>query len=72
MRILLFFFFVGVRLYFCTAPFAPPPHKNAGQRPSTLALVHVRLPPGFSASSTLQKPSKVHKALYSKGTARHH
>ncbi|CAL8321736.1 unnamed protein product [Lota lota] len=57
----------GVRLYFCTAPFAPPPHKNAGQRPCTLALVHVRLPPGFSASSTLQKPSTVHKALYSKG-----
>ncbi|KAG7264496.1 hypothetical protein CRUP_020634 [Coryphaenoides rupestris] len=56
-----------VRLYFCTAPFALPPQKTAAQRPCTLALVHVRLPPGFSASSVLQKPAKVHKALYSKG-----
>uniref|UniRef100_A0A669CSY1 Nuclear pore complex protein Nup155 n=1 Tax=Oreochromis niloticus TaxID=8128 RepID=A0A669CSY1_ORENI len=57
----------GVRLYFSTTPFAPPHQKNVAVRPSLLALVHVRLPPGFSASSTLQKPSKVHKALHSKG-----
>lgn len=57
----------GVRLYFSTTPFAPPHQKNIAVRPSLLALVHVRLPPGFSASSTLQKPSKVHKALHSKG-----
>uniref|UniRef100_A0A3B4XD68 Nuclear pore complex protein Nup155 n=1 Tax=Seriola lalandi dorsalis TaxID=1841481 RepID=A0A3B4XD68_SERLL len=57
----------GVRLYFSTTPFAPPHQKHAAVRPSLLALVHVRLPPGFSASSTLQKPSKVHKALHSKG-----
>uniref|UniRef100_A0A672HEV3 Nucleoporin 155 n=1 Tax=Salarias fasciatus TaxID=181472 RepID=A0A672HEV3_SALFA len=57
----------GVRLYFTTAPFAPPHQKQVAVRPSLLALIHVRLPPGFSASSTLQKPSKVHKALHSKG-----
>lgn len=52
----------GVRLYFSTCPFRQPL-----ARPNTLTLVHVRLPPGFSASSTVEKPSKVHKALYSKG-----
>uniref|UniRef100_A0A673MFU1 Nuclear pore complex protein Nup155-like n=1 Tax=Sinocyclocheilus rhinocerous TaxID=307959 RepID=A0A673MFU1_9TELE len=57
----------GVRLYFSTIPFAPPNAKHISARPCVLALVHVRLPPGFSASSTLQKPAKVHKALYSKG-----
>ncbi|XP_034458801.1 nuclear pore complex protein Nup155 isoform X2 [Hippoglossus hippoglossus] len=57
----------GVRLYFSTTPFAHPLLKHVADRPSLLALVHVRLPPGFSASSTLQKPAKVHKALHSKG-----
>lgn len=57
----------GVRLYFTTAPFAPALQKHLPIRPSLLSLVHVRLPPGYSASSTLQKPSKVHKALHSKG-----
>ncbi|XP_021570317.1 nuclear pore complex protein Nup155 isoform X2 [Carlito syrichta] len=52
----------GVRLYFSTCPFRQP-----FAQPNTLTLVHVRLPPGFSASSTVEKPSKVHKALYSKG-----
>ncbi|XP_037120775.1 nuclear pore complex protein Nup155 [Syngnathus acus] len=57
----------GVRLYFCTTPFAPPQQRQTPARPSLLSLVHVRLPPGFSASSTVQKPAKVHKALHSKG-----
>ncbi|KAA8584581.1 hypothetical protein FQN60_008366 [Etheostoma spectabile] len=57
----------GVRLYFSTTPFTLPHQRHMAVRPSLLALVHVRLPPGFSASSTLQKPSKVHKALHSKG-----
>uniref|UniRef100_A0A8C5LJD4 Nuclear pore complex protein Nup155 n=2 Tax=Leptobrachium leishanense TaxID=445787 RepID=A0A8C5LJD4_9ANUR len=52
----------GVRLYFSTFPF-----KQPAARPCMLALVHVRLPPGFSASSTVEKPSKVHKALYNGG-----
>ncbi|XP_015195862.1 nuclear pore complex protein Nup155 [Lepisosteus oculatus] len=57
----------GVRLYFSTTPFSPPNARHTSARPGMLVLVHVRLPPGFSASATLQKPSKVHKALYSKG-----
>ncbi|XP_068608928.1 nuclear pore complex protein Nup155 [Brachionichthys hirsutus] len=57
----------GVRLYFSTTPFVPPHQRHVAVRPCLLALVHVRLPPGFSASSTLQKPAKVHKALHSKG-----
>ncbi|TRY66457.1 hypothetical protein DNTS_035000 [Danionella cerebrum] len=57
----------GVRLYFSTMAFAPPNAKHLSGRPGFLSLVHVRLPPGFSASSTVQKPTKIHKALYSKG-----
>ncbi|XP_060092043.1 nuclear pore complex protein Nup155 [Heteronotia binoei] len=52
----------GVRMYFSTAQF-----KHPLARPATLMLVHVRLPPGFSAASNVEKPSKVHRALYSKG-----
>ncbi|XP_048876664.1 nuclear pore complex protein Nup155 [Brienomyrus brachyistius] len=57
----------GVRLYFSTSPFALPNARHTPARPSLLVLIHVRLPPGFSASSTLQKPAKIHKALYTKG-----
>lgn len=67
MHSLTFSISAGVRLYFTTTPFTPPHQKNVTARPSLLALIHVRLPPGFSASSTLQKPAKVHKALHSKG-----
>uniref|UniRef100_A0A8C0EQX2 Nucleoporin 155 n=1 Tax=Bubo bubo TaxID=30461 RepID=A0A8C0EQX2_BUBBB len=52
----------GIRLYFSTSQF-----KHPTARPSTLTLVHVRLPPGFSAASNVEKPTKVHRALYSKG-----
>lgn len=57
-----FIFCSGVRLYFSTSQF-----KHPTARPSMLTLVHVRLPPGFSASSNVEKPAKVHRALYSKG-----
>lgn len=57
----------GVRLYFSTAPFAPLNARQSTARPSFLSLVHVRMPPGFSASSSLQKPTKVHKAIHNKG-----
>ena len=33
-----------------------------------LSLIHVRLPPGFSASASPQRPNNVHMAHYSKGT----
>uniref|UniRef100_H9GQI4 Nuclear pore complex protein Nup155 n=1 Tax=Anolis carolinensis TaxID=28377 RepID=H9GQI4_ANOCA len=53
----------GVRMYFSVCPF-----KHPFARPSSLMLIHVRLPPGFSAASNVEKPSKVHRALYTKGT----
>ncbi|GFS70486.1 nuclear pore complex protein Nup155 [Nephila pilipes] len=51
----------GVRLYFTT---------NGGfgdNRPYTLALLHVRLPPGFTANADVQRPLNVHMAYYKKG-----
>ncbi|KAI1285437.1 Nuclear pore complex protein [Halotydeus destructor] len=44
----------GVRFYFTSYY-----HNRASNRPAALNVVHVRLPPGFSASSN-QRPSRVH------------
>ncbi|CAI8052459.1 Nuclear pore complex protein Nup155 [Geodia barretti] len=53
----------GLRLYFTTTP------NGEEARPSLLALVHVRLPPGFSPSSVAVRPgSTVHHTYHSKGT----
>ncbi|XP_075223372.1 nuclear pore complex protein Nup154 isoform X2 [Lycorma delicatula] len=49
----------GARLYFTTG--------QPGYRPSTLQLIHVRLPPGFIANAPATRPNKVHKAIYSAG-----
>ena len=51
----------GVRLYFTTSPFNTQFHG-----PSMLTLVHVRLPPGFSARSS-NPPSAVHAAFHRDG-----
>ena len=52
----------GVRLYYSTMSL------NCLQgRPTQLSLLHVRLPPGFAANALTHRPTKVHKALYSKG-----
>ena len=53
----------GVRLYFSTTG------SNLMDRPSTLCLQHVRLPPGFAPSSfaTAGRPSKVHMSYYKSG-----
>ncbi|XP_060081127.1 nuclear pore complex protein Nup155-like [Ylistrum balloti] len=53
----------GVRLYFSTNNFG----NNKG-RPCMLTLVHVRLPPGFSATAGIQKPSNIHTAYHKNGT----
>ncbi|XP_041357627.1 nuclear pore complex protein Nup155-like [Gigantopelta aegis] len=54
----------GVRLYFTTTPFGSP-----ARRPCMLNLVHIRLPPGFSASSvTTRLTHNVHMAYYKKGS----
>jgi nuclear pore complex protein Nup155 len=51
----------GVRLYFTAS-------KNMfDQRPSALQILHIRLPPGFSASSGYQKPARVHLCHHRRG-----
>ena len=53
----------GVRFYFRTATGA-----TTKQRPTTLALQHIRLPPGFTASqAAIGRPSKVHISYYNNG-----
>ncbi|XP_064386411.1 nuclear pore complex protein Nup155-like isoform X2 [Halichondria panicea] len=51
----------GLRLYFTTTP------GGIAARPSLLALVHVRLPPGYSPSSTQRPGPTVHQVFYRKG-----
>ncbi|GAB6032748.1 hypothetical protein CHUAL_011616 [Chamberlinius hualienensis] len=53
----------GVRLYFTTVNL-----MSAQNRPSTLQLVHVRLPTGFSAVSPPIRPQNVHMSYYKRGT----
>ncbi|KAK2179646.1 hypothetical protein NP493_478g02009 [Ridgeia piscesae] len=52
----------GARLYFTTSAF------YQRSRPSMLSLIHVRMPPGFSASAAPQRPTNVRIAHYRKGT----
>ena len=52
----------GVRLYFTTAD-----NNTSNLRPHNLTLQHVRLPPGFAASSPAGRPSKVHMSYYQNG-----
>ncbi|KAI8435058.1 hypothetical protein MSG28_003473, partial [Choristoneura fumiferana] len=37
-------------------------------RPQYLALLHVRLPPGFTPNASVLKPKQVHSAVYENGT----
>ena len=54
--------YAGVRLYFTTTP------DGQQGRPVLLAMVHARLPPGFSPSSTMLKPGNtIHLAYYRRG-----
>ena len=53
----------GVRFYFGTST-----GVAGNQRPMTLALQHIRLPPGFTASqAAIGRPSKVHISYYNNG-----
>ena len=54
----------GIRLYFTTKAFNYSPNT----RPYMLALVHVRLPPGF-ASVSLARPVNALKALHVEGSS---
>ncbi|XP_029645165.1 nuclear pore complex protein Nup155 [Octopus sinensis] len=57
----------GVRLYFAAKPFGAVQHISR-KYPSMLKLVHVRLPPGYSANPAHGRPSNVRLAHYKKGT----
>ncbi|XP_022087297.1 nuclear pore complex protein Nup155-like [Acanthaster planci] len=59
----------GVRLYFTTIPYQGGWIAGVGarDRPVSLTLVHIRLPPGFTANSAQHRPTNVHAALYSQG-----
>lgn len=48
----------GVRLYFSAC---------GGERPASLDLVHVRLPPGFTPSSAMQRPNLVSTIYHKDG-----
>ncbi|XP_033636336.1 nuclear pore complex protein Nup155-like [Asterias rubens] len=62
----------GVRLYFTTIPFQGGSiggvHVGSRDRPINLCLVHIRLPPGFTANASQYRPTNVHAAVYSQGT----
>lgn len=67
----------GVRLYFSTIPYidntAPQHNTYPGTelsdtaQPENLYLLHVRLPPGYTANATVGKPKQVHSALACSG-----
>lgn len=52
----------GARLYFTATSLNSP-----DQRPFGLTLLHIRLSPGFAASSISHRPNAVHMSLYKKG-----
>ncbi len=52
----------GVRFYFSTSSGSSPL-----ERPHGITLQHIRLPPGFSASSAVPRPTKVHMCHYKQG-----
>ena len=51
----------GIRLYFTTTP------DGVVARPSLLALVHARLPPGYTPTNRISPSTRVHQAYYRKG-----
>ena len=51
----------GVRFYFTVTG------NNPMERPTNLSLQHIRLPPGFAASSSSGKPNRVHTSYYKNG-----
>ena len=54
----------GVRFYFTVTG------NNPMERPTGLTLQHIRLPPGFAASSPAGKPNKVQLSYYKNGEIR--
>ncbi|XP_073944058.1 nuclear pore complex protein Nup154 [Choristoneura fumiferana] len=56
----------GARLYFSTE--SGDASQGRPIRPQYLALLHVRLPPGFTPNASVLKPKQVHSAVYENGT----
>lgn len=56
----------GVRLYYAAKPFGQKIFSR--KCPTMLGLVHVRLPPGFSANAAQGRPTNVRLAHYKRGT----
>lgn len=54
-------------MYFTTLPWRSFNEATPSSRPVTLQLVQVRLPPGYAANASPQRPHQVHSALYSHG-----
>lgn len=55
-------------MYFSTLYWRSFAESTPSTRPTTLQLVQVRLPPGYAANASPQRPHQVHSALYSHGT----
>ncbi|XP_015792110.1 nuclear pore complex protein Nup155 [Tetranychus urticae] len=53
----------GIRIYFSTNN-----TQKYEQRPDSLNIVHIRLPPGYSAASPPQRPSNIYLASYARST----
>ncbi|XP_059474658.1 nuclear pore complex protein Nup154 [Neocloeon triangulifer] len=62
----------GARLYMTTHSLASLVINNAqwvgGNRPQGLHLVHVRMPPGYTAGASQASPQHVYQALHHRGT----
>ncbi len=52
-----------VRLYFSTLPWRSFNEATPSSHSVTLQLVQVRLPPGYAANASPQRPQQVHSAL---------
>lgn len=67
----------GVRLFFAALQIFDPVETQSlttgekiqlQQQPSGLYLMHVRLPPGYTANATIGKPKLIHSSFHSHGT----
>lgn len=66
----------GVRLYFSTVSIFEPTvdaqalttGEKIQQQPQSLYLLHVRLPPGYTANASIGKPKSIHSSFHSTGS----
>lgn len=60
----------GVRFYFSTTSLQTFSNQTMMevQRPHSLYLMHVRIPPGYTPNASVSRPNSVHSAFYGLGT----